>query len=696
MLHVLSPSDYAAPDLTELAMGRWCGRVERFDPLGGIEGWALAIDAPAAATELELVVGDAALAIAETAYPHAAVDRQLGFETCAGFRFGPEIFARLARLGPHRSRLPVSVRIAGTPTRLRPPTGRDPAVCDLVEAWESAVLAGLFPPVEASTKGDRLLARLAGLRSEAEALRERALRPLSDNDVGQIDAVYPSTEGQLWFVGWIKRGVDPEFSAVIVDREKLPAGGAVMQYERPDLNSTCVGVVGLLDTGWTPPPVMRDGFVYLGRAAEFHLRYGAFTRLLRADAFLAAFAQAQPVAVGGHADALASVLQSGSNWIAGNAAAAGIAAEGGIDRLLMVPGFGCLAEGWAVSPAKRVETFHMKIGDCVLVADEAATSFRARPDLASVFGGGGGVTARAGFAAVLRGGLPANAAGAPLLRIVHDDGTSAVQRVEPKVLRRLDPVADSDEVLRLYPSLRFEPFYDAFLAAIRRNLAGASREPAALREAPAKQLVVLRLPAEPGNINLVFDRIARHLPDLGPGTGVAVVADQGRGRAEALLRFEELRAGTDAPLSLFAAHHPGDVLAELPALLARLGAERFVHVGRGVVLNARGWREAALSVARRGHGIERFEILDDAGHPDRVDGALGAACFGWSTAAFLAFTAATPPLTRGLFNDNGLPSAPGRDRVLRACAMRIERAVPSRLADMIDADLLAGRGGRPS
>ena len=65
--------------------------------------------------------------------------------------------------------------------------------------------------------------------------------------------------------------------------------------------------------------------------------------------------------------------------------------------------------------------------------------------------------------------------------------------------------------------------------------------------------------------------------------------------------------------------------------IARLGAERFVHVGRGVVLNARGWREAALSVARRGHGIERFEILDDAGHPDRVDGALGAACFGWST-----------------------------------------------------------------
>ncbi|MET0258234.1 MAG: hypothetical protein ABW179_06595 [Methylobacterium sp.] len=688
MLHVLAPSGYAAPDLADAATGRWCGRIERIDPAFGICGWVLAVDAPDAATELELTVGGDAFALAETSDPHAAVDRQLGFETRAAFRFPPAVFARLARLGARRHALPVGVRIAGADLRLMPPAGRDPSVGELVEAWRAGLLAALLPPEQGATRGDRLLRRLAGLRAEAVALGDRPLRPISDNDVGQIDALYPAADGQLWFVGWTKRGVETDFAAVVVDREKLPAGGAVLQYERPDLNSTCVGVVGLLDTGWTPPPVMRDGFVYLGRGAQLHLRYGPHTRLLRADAFLAAFAQAHPLAVGGHGDALASVLHSGANWIAGNAVAAGIAAEGGLDRLLMVPGFGCLAEGWAVSPAKRVETFHMKIGDCVMTADEAALSFRPRPDLAAVFGAGS-VTTRAGFSCALRGALPENAAGAPLLRIVHDDGTSVVQRVEPKLLRRFDPVGDGEEVLRMFPSLRHEPFYPAFLAAQARRLAGALREPLVLHEAPARRLVVVRLPGETGNGNLVFDRLARHLPDLDPAIGVALVADAGRARAEALMRFEELRAETPAPLSLLTVAHGHDVLPELPFVLARLGAERFVHVGRGVVFNARGWREAEASLSRRGHFVDRFEILDDAGHPDRVDGALGAAGFGWSTAAFLAHAGAAPVLTRGLFGDSGLPRHPGRDRALPACASRVERPAVSRLADMIDADLLA-------
>jgi hypothetical protein len=195
-----------------------------------------------------------------------------------------------------------------------------------------------------------------------------------------------------------------------------------------------------------------------------------------------------------------------------------------------------------------------------------------------------------------------------------------------------------------------------------------------------------------GNLNLVYDRLARHLPELGPGAGVCIVADQGRGRAEALMRFEELRAGTEAPLSLLVVPHGHDILSELPFVLQALSPERFVHVGRGLVLSAAGWRAAAASLLRRGHGLDRFEVLDDAGRPDRVDGAFGAACFGWSTAAFLAHAADAPALTRGLYGDSGLPVSPARDRAHPASAMRIERTAVSRLADMIDADLLAGRG----
>ncbi len=691
MLQVLALSDYAATDLVEVENGRWCGRVERIDPLKGVSGWVIEVEAPTLPVELELVVGEDAFVLARSGEAHPEADRRLGFETRAAFHFPADLFARLARLAPRRRPSRVGVRIAGTETRLMPPGGCDPTVGELVDDWRDAVLRSLRPAAGEGTRGDRLLHRLAGLRTGALALRERVLRPISEGEAGQIDALHPGSDGQVWFVGWMKRGTEPDFPAIIVDREKLPAGGAVFHYERPDLNSTCVGVVGLLDTGWTPPPVLRDGFVYLGKGGELHLRYGPQTRLLRADAFLAAFTQAQAVAAGGHADALASVLNSGSNWIAGNAAATGLAAEGSLDHLLMVPGFGCFAEGWAVSPSKRIETFHMRIGDCVLVADEASAMFRPRPDLAPVFGLG--ATARASFTVAFQGALPDSAGGTPLLRIVHDDATSAVQRVEPKLLRRLDVVADGEELLKLFPSIRHEPFWEAFLRAQRRNLARGVREPAVLHSAIADRVVVLRLPGEGGNLNLAFDRLARHLGDLDPAIGICVVADQGRGRSEALLRFEELRAEAGArPMSLAAVAHAHDILPELPFLVARLGAERFVHVGRGLVLNARGWVEAERSLARRSHAIDRFEILDDAGRPDRVDGSLGAACFGWSASAFFAFAAEAPVMTRGLFGDNGLPVSPGRDGVVPGCAIRVERAPVSRLADFIDADLLAGRG----
>jgi hypothetical protein len=441
---------------------------------------------------------------------------------------------------------------------------------------------------------------------------------------------------------------------------------------------------------------MKDGFVYLGRQGQYHLRYGPQTRLLRADAFLAAFGQAQALP-GGHAEAMAALLHSGSNWLPGNATATGVCAEGGIDRLLMLPGFGCLAEGWAVSPAKRVETFHMKIGDCVLVADEAATSFRARPDLQPVFGGVASVVARAGFSVVLRGALGGDASGAPLLRVVHDDGSMAVQRVEPKVLRRLDPVADGDEVLRLFPALRHETFYPNFLKSAGRLSAERFGEPQALALDPARRVVVLRLPADVSNLNLCLDRLACQVAAFAPDIGIALVCDHGRTRSAARLRFEELKSELAAPLSLFMLAHEDDALAELPAILSRLGAQRFVHLGRGIVPTAGGWAAIEASLGKLGHAIDRFEIVDDVGAPDRVDGALSAAAFGWSTPSLLEWSLSAPRLTRGLYQGSGLPETPGRDRVFKTAAMRIERPRASRLADMLDEDLLRldGKAARP-
>ena len=686
----LAPILYASPELSPSLGGQWRGRIDRIDPVNGIEGWALAIDDPSRPVELELTVGGYVLSLGTTGLARPDIDLHVSPLSRAGFRFAPSLFGQLARLAAHRRDKPVALRIAGTDVTLLPPGGRAPSVGELVAEWRETILSDLGRREAPRSKGDRLLAQLRALRLDAEPLRERALRPLSDGEIGQIDLVHLSSDGQVWFIGWCKRGVETEFPALIADRVKYPAGIAVAPYERSDLSANCVGVVGLIETGWTPPAQFKDGFIYVGRAGQFHLRFGPHTRLVRAEAFTSAYQQLQPALVGGQGEAMGAVLTSLANWLPGASVAGGVFVEGGVDRLLLIPGFGCIAEGWAVSPAKRTETFHLKIGDTVLTADESATYFRPRTDLQGAFGSAPSVTARAGFTNLYYIDFQLEAAAPPLRRGGLEDGTSAVLRVDPKVPRRVDLVSDGDEVLALYPSLRFEACYPALLAAVQDTLRAEWRAPSVLALEPAPEVVVQRLPHDEGNLRLAFDRAARFLPDMAPGTGLAFVADTGRTRTEALLRFEELRARTDAPLSLFVVAHPDDILAELPWMLTRLESRRFVYAGRGVALTQAGWAGARESLARHGHAVDRFEIVDDEGRPDRVDGTISAAAFGWSTPALLDWSRTAPRFLRGTHGTGALPLQPGFDRLVSGGAIRLERPRASRLADLIEADILKG------
>jgi hypothetical protein len=307
--------------------------------------------------------------------------------------------------------------------------------------------------------------------------------------------------------------------------------------------------------------------------------------------------------------------------------------------------------------------------------------------------GAGKVVARAGFVTALRGDLPPWAGGAPLLKVLYADGSASVHAMEAKLPRHLDCLYDSAEVLKLFPSLRHEPFYADLLAALRHRLAegGAAAMPVAV--APSARALVLRLPASAANLRLCFDGLAR-LPDAGdPLLGVALVADNGPALAEAKLWFNEFRAAHSMPVSLFCLDDPTKGFAALPAVLAQVQADRFVFIDRGVMLTPRGWRQALDSLASGGHAIHWFEFVDDTGLPDRINGELSAASFGWSTAALYSWLPASTPLVRGVRAGNGLPPPQRSGQVRAAAAMRVERLSPSRLADLIDEDLLASRHG---
>jgi hypothetical protein len=511
-------------------------------------------------------------------------------------------------------------------------------------------------------------------------------------EIGHIDSVYLASEGQLWFLGWMKNGSPTEFPAIVIDRKKYPGGASVIQYRRQDLPSNCVGVVGVMDTDWAPPLISSDFFVYVGANAEFQMRASPRTNVLTVDTFLAAWNQVRELPIAGRADAIGSLLTSGSHWMPGNATAAGISTDGAVDRLYMLPGFGCFAEGWAVSPAKRVRTFELKIGDCLMIADDSSTYFKPRPDLSPVFGDRTALTERAGFVTVFRGGIQNTASGAPLLRIIHEDGTSVVVRLDLKVLELLDPIGNSADVLKLFPGLRQETFYPAFLEALERYLGDSVCAPVELAINPARKVVVLRLPRERGNLTLCIDRIAARPAISNSKVGICLVTDRSHNLSETKLLFNELRKTTASLLSLVCVDDRSEGFNELPLIMGRLGADQFVYAGRGIMLNSIGWEYAAKSLANSRDSIDYFEIVDDRGEADRVFGAFSASCFGWSTAALLEWRPSAPYLLGGIFGKSGLPE--GRNAHFRrtGAALRLESPHQSQLADMINEDLLNARG----
>jgi hypothetical protein len=683
--------EYAVADLGEAVFTRYRGFVDGWDPLVGIQGWALIADAPLERVRVELLVGRTVLQTVESGLARPDIDSLLGVRVTPGFQIPASIFPRLARLRSRRRDLPLRLRFAGTDIYL---LAREETITVgmLVDAWRRAILRTLEAPPPVANAEHRILNRLRQLRAEGDALQGLGLHPTSEGDAGFIEGFHVGPDGQLWFVGWILRGSDTEFPALLIDRREYPAGAITLQYERPDLAARYVAIIGVLDTAWIPPAVIPEFFTYVGLGGHRHLRASAQTKLLDLEAFLGLFQHTRASSTSGARDALGTLLTSGRQWIAGNAAAAGLAAAASLDRLLMIPGFGCLAEGWAVCPTKAVKSLQVKLGDCVLSAQESVTYFKPRPDLNHVFGGGS-VVARAGFVTALRGDLPAAVGGAPLLKVLYGDGSASVHALEAKLPRYLDCLYDSADVLKLYPSLRHERFYPDLLSALRQGLAQGGAAVLPMAVAPMTRALVLRLPASSANLRLSFDGLARLEQAGDPLLGIALIADNGPGLAEAKLLFNEFRAAHSVPVSLFCLEDPTKGFAALPGVLAQIHADRFVFMDQGALLTPRGRNQALESLASGGHAIHWFEFIDDCGSPDRINGELSAAGFGWSTAALYAWLPASTPLVRGVRAGNGLPAPQRAAQVRAASAMRVERQGPSRLADLIDEDLLASRHG---
>jgi len=616
------------------------GCVDGFDDAGGISGWVVNAAAPHLAVALELLVDGIAIpgaAIARLPRDDLAVFFPAQFET-AGFRLNLGRWDRFCALTSLRPQADFIVKIAGTNFMLP----------------RTAALPGLARIVAAAVKPERnpldLFSRLSQLAQLAAKL---PAEPAENARKGLIEAIcLDDIDSRLcWFLGWTTEVQLYNEPATVLDGQKLPGAFAVATYPRDDVPAGGVGFAGVLLSDWRPHAGSELAICF-GPGGQSHLRGVAGLNRITKTAFAAHIKAVAGEAAGGdlsaHWTALVALLHGPQSWLPEPAARADLQVS--VDRLLVLPGFGCFATGWALSALQAVRGFALKIGRTVLSMEETSLYFRPRPDLMTLFPDSAHLLNHAGFCCFFPADEALDLTGQVLLKVTLEQG-AAVHQVEPRHQCRLGHSAPLDALLQFYPAIETEPFFPGLAKFIRDESRAAGPGLTMFKITPARSAMIVALSEDRHDCLLALAEIryyaGTHLP---PDCAVTIIAGASQPHGEIIQMLEGLPA-----CNLVFTQNPEAALRVLPELLLLLKAEQFIFVPSRHYLSESGWRDAAASVAPGHDRLTFFGIYD----PETLEelNASGA-CFAWSWPGFARWSLNMPIRLNSMPKRQDFPAEP--------------------------------------
>ncbi len=651
---MVDPPILVGTELDRASGATHCGFVDMMDSRYGVRGWAVDLIDPRAPVMLELCIGDQVVAETRADTERADISAKLGGPSVSGFQFDAEAMLALPDFLDDPNDV-LSVRIAVSGHHLSS-AERPPSAGEIL-----ARLAAETPPAVADQAGDLEL-MLDELQAGAAVLCEQALRPLAENLQGYIETIAIDPSGQVWFMGWMKRGHLQEFSAVVVERRKYASAVAVMSYRRDDLPADACGVVGLISSQWRPSSAARDVHLFFGGNGRFHLRSHDPLRILPTAELVAEYEGIRDRCLGdGRSGTLERMLTALENWIPTRAAGQWHATETSIDRILLVPGLGCFVEGWVLSPIKRVEALRLRVGGAVMIAHPDSLYWKQRPDLLSAYPGSGHMIDKAGFVGLFSGEAEPDAFADPVLKVIFEGGGSANWSIAPHVFRRLGHSASVEDALLFFPALLDEAFFPAFAVAAIRAERGATRAPVPITVAASRRCMVFVLPEDRCDIFMLFEEIAQHCRAGGSIDALAFVAAARSNRSDALWLFREFQTTHGVPrgiaCSLLVIEDVAQAFGLLPDIVRTLGATRFFFAGHGVFLTELGWARVREALAPGVNTLVFFGLTADPFERRTGGGEVTARCFAWSVGPFARWSLSAPAFMGGFFRDNALRQA---------------------------------------
>jgi hypothetical protein len=609
---------------------RWRGKVDVVGIDSGIEGWVLDLEAPAMPLRLQLLAGNEVIAETSTGLNRPDVVALVGADAAPGFLFPPDV---LLNLPAELSELPLRVGLVDEAVEILGDSVL-PSIGQLMTAAETA------PEV-----GFDLMDRLGALRDSSTAISALPLRPSASKETGFIELLAIDENGLVWIQGWMNRCALIDAPAVVVDGRKEPAGFAYTFFERDDLPSDKCGFVGVVHSSWAPT-ITTIPFIFMKGESLAYLRCVNPARIVTHRELVASFRKLATRCHTGPTTALLRLIDNPGSWTPGESES--LAA---LDCVSVIPGFGCIASGWAVNPLRTPVRFSLRFGATILTSDETGVSFRARPDLANVAPGCDALLDRAGFVATFRGKIQVQDFENALLKIVYEDGVTTCHSINAKVFQRVGTAVAPEALLAHYPALLAEPFFGDLARALRDADRRESSSWRMLKAATARHALVCVLPYGRSNAYLMAEQIRVHLSNQ-PSIGVVLIADETATRSDALALRESLAVNSGVSCALVVARRPEQALYALDSILAACDVERFVFLGPGIYPTASGWQAALDHLQAAGDDGCFLAVNDPAAL--REDQVQSAGAFCWTRAALSEWLKRAPSFLGGFAGENGL------------------------------------------
>lgn len=651
------------PVPSQLSARTVVGRIEHVDLETGLSGWAYIAEEPERRLDVELWAGDTLIAVTAADRFRADLGSEKDPRLNPGFLFSPAVL-RVAALNLSLAvDAKLSVRVGDPPTMLHG------AATGTIRALREAVEEAGVPAVNLTNLP--LRDALDVLEGDADLIGSKPLRPTIANGLGVVERIALLDHNKLAISGWCARSFVDEQAAVLLRSEKFPAALSIVRYERTDLPAEAVGFVGVLQTNWRPSFKGAEFFLFVGEQGQHHLKTNG---PLKAESFgeiEAAFSRASAVKGWSRLPELRQLLLAHQGWAAAADGGASLAIAASLDRIVLVPGFGALVDGWVLSGPRQLTGMSLRVGSTTLELDPTTANWSARPDLEKGFSAikaGGG---RAGFHAAFTGSLKRDDLLDPMLKLRFVDGLSLALPVPTGILISGDANFNVGKLERDWPGLgydsHFARFAEARSVAVRASVLD-SLQPVVV--ARGRSIIVMGVPKDANDASLALESASEAFRSLPQDTVLALIAEPTRSKARVLQYvrgLESAASSCNARISLTMISHVEHATLCLDALTELHQAEQIAFIDSAIWVTPEGWDEITKILQDAALG------LNEPKHPRRLAvaqafgedaGTIDDGLFLWNRAEIQKWCRRAPapfadvPVRRGLPGGEAPPTFP--------------------------------------